>query len=97
MVWKKRFSQRTFSSPDDRTDADIVPRKPAVIHFQYEEDVVVRGDDRELFSATVSGSDELKPLRVVVAGVQRMELLVNFARDDDTGDRADWADLRLVR
>ncbi len=58
---------------------------------------VVRGDGRELFRATMSGVDNPKSLRVPVAGVERMELLVDFARDEDTGDRADWADLRLVR
>ncbi|MBI5683730.1 MAG: NPCBM/NEW2 domain-containing protein [Verrucomicrobia bacterium] len=58
---------------------------------------VVRGDGRELFRATAGGADEPKPLRVAVAGVERLELLVDFARDEDTGDRADWADLRLVR
>lgn len=58
---------------------------------------VVRGDGRELFRATMSGDDEPKPLRVAVAGVERLELLVDFARDEDTGDRADWAGLRLIR
>jgi hypothetical protein len=58
---------------------------------------VVRGDGRELFRATVSGADAPKPLRVSVAGAERLELLVDFARDEDTGDRADWANLRLVR
>ncbi|MCX6897625.1 MAG: NPCBM/NEW2 domain-containing protein [Verrucomicrobia bacterium] len=58
---------------------------------------VVRGDGRELLRATVSGTDAPKPLRVAVAGVERLELLVDFAREEDTGDRADWADLRLVR
>ena len=61
------------------------------VHF------VVRGDGRELFRATMSGADEPKPLRAAVAGVERLELLVDFARDEDIGDRADWADLRLVR
>jgi hypothetical protein len=61
------------------------------VHF------VVRGDGRELFRATAGGGDEPKPLRVAVAGVERLELLVDFARDEDTGDRADWADLRLAR
>lgn len=65
--------------------------KPGCVHF------VVRGDGRELFHATMSGADDPKPLRVNVAGVDRMELLVDFARDEDTGDRADWADLRLAR
>jgi alpha-galactosidase len=58
---------------------------------------VVRGDGREMFRATLSGADEPKPLRVAVAGVERLELLVDFARDEDTGDRADWASLRLIR
>ena len=58
---------------------------------------VVRGDGRELFRVTAGGADDPKPLRVAVAGVERLELLVDFARDEDTGDRADWADLRLVR
>jgi NPCBM/NEW2 domain len=58
---------------------------------------VVRGDGRELFRAPMSGSGSPKPLRITLAGVDRMELLVDFARDEDTGDRADWANLRLVR
>ncbi len=61
------------------------------VHF------VVRGDGRELFHTTVEGADDPKPLHVAVTGVDRMELLVDFAHDEDTGDRADWADLRLVR
>ena len=65
--------------------------RPGRVHF------VVRGDGRELFRTAMSGTDDPKPLRVTVAGVERMELLVDFARDEDTGDRADWADLRLVR
>ena len=65
--------------------------KQGRVHF------VVRGDGRELFRATMDGAADPKPLRVTVAGVERMELLVDFARDEDTGDRADWADLRLVR
>ena len=58
---------------------------------------VVRGDGRELFRAIMGGADDPKPLRVAITGVERLELLVDFARDTDTGDRADWADLRLVR
>ncbi len=65
--------------------------KSSRVHF------VVRGDGRELFRATASGAEEPKPLHVAVAGVERLELLVDFARDEDIGDRADWADLRLVR
>lgn len=61
------------------------------VHF------VVRGDGRELFRATMSGAAAPRPLRVAVSGVERLELLVDFAREEDTGDRADWADLRLVR
>jgi hypothetical protein len=58
---------------------------------------IVRGDGRELLRTTMGGTDAPKPLRVAVAGVERLELLVDFAREEDTGDRADWADLRLIR
>lgn len=65
--------------------------KSGRVHF------IVRGDGRELFRATLGGTDDPKPLRAAVAGVERLELLVDFTRNEDTGDRADWADLRLVR
>lgn len=65
--------------------------KAGRVHF------IVRGDGRELFRATLCGTDDPKPLRAAVTGVERLELLVDFTRNEDTGDRADWADLRLVR
>ena len=45
MILKKRLSQRTFVRADDRAGTDVVPREPAVIHFQHEDDVVIGGDD----------------------------------------------------
>ena len=45
MIPIKRFLQRTFVRANDCAGVDIVPREPAVIHFQYENDVVIDGDD----------------------------------------------------
>ncbi len=58
---------------------------------------VVRGDGKELLRAAMKSSDAPRPLRVDVRGVARLELLADFGRNEDTGDHADWAELRLVR
>ncbi len=58
---------------------------------------VVRGDGRELLRAAMGGADKARPVRLAVAGVERLELLVDFGEGEDAGDHADWADLRLVR
>ena len=42
---QKCFRERAFFRADDRADADVVPREPAVAGFQNELDVVRRGDD----------------------------------------------------
>jgi hypothetical protein len=58
---------------------------------------VVRGDGKELFRTAMAAGDAPKPLRVNVAGVETLELFVDFGRNEDTGDHADWAELRLVK
>lgn len=58
---------------------------------------VVRGDGRELSRAAMKADDAPRPLRVEVRGVSRLELLVDFGGKMDTGDHADWAEVRLVK
>lgn len=58
---------------------------------------IVRGDGKELMRAAVRAGDAPRPLRVDVRGVARLELLADFGGKEDTGDHADWADLRLVK
>ena len=45
MIPKKRFREGTLFGADDRAGADVVPREPAIIHFQHEDDVVIGGND----------------------------------------------------
>ncbi|MCX7825119.1 MAG: NPCBM/NEW2 domain-containing protein [Verrucomicrobiae bacterium] len=58
---------------------------------------VVRGDGKELFRAPMAAGDAPRPLRVSVAGVDMLELFVDFGRNEDTGDHANWVELRLVK
>jgi hypothetical protein len=58
---------------------------------------VVRGDGKALLRAAMKTGDAPRPLRVAVRGVARLELLVDFGGNGDTGDHADWAELRLVK
>ena len=58
---------------------------------------IVRGDSKELFRAAMAAGDAPKPLRVSVSAVEKLELFVDFGRNEDTGDHADWAELRLVK
>jgi hypothetical protein len=58
---------------------------------------VVRGDGKELMRAAMKAVDAPRPLRVDVRGVARLELLADFGGKEDTGDHADWAELRLVK
>ncbi|MBM3891569.1 MAG: hypothetical protein FJ388_20850, partial [Verrucomicrobia bacterium] len=58
---------------------------------------VVRGDGKELFRTAMAAGEAPKPLRVNVSGMEKLELLVDFGRNEDTGDHADWAELRLVK
>jgi len=57
----------------------------------------VEGDGRELLSQRMRGSDGAKTIRVDVGDVERLELVVEAGENLDIGDRANWANARLIR
>ncbi|MCR4413423.1 MAG: NPCBM/NEW2 domain-containing protein [Thermoguttaceae bacterium] len=59
--------------------------------------LVIRGDDRVLFEAPVSGSDPPRSIDLDVTGVRRITILVDFGADLDIADHLDLCDARLVK
>ena len=59
--------------------------------------LVIRGDGRVLFDATVAGTDPPKPLDLDISGVRRLSILVDFGEDLDVADDVDLCDARLVK
>lgn len=59
--------------------------------------LTVRGDDRELFSETISGSDGPKPLDLDVSGVRRLTIVVDFGEDLDIADHLDLCEARFIK
>jgi len=59
--------------------------------------LVIRGDDKVLFDAAVSGVDPPRPLDVDIGGVRRLSILVDFGEDLDLADHLDLCDARLVK
>ena len=67
-----------------------------------------KGAGAALFSITGDGRPLLKPvemkgrqkprrIKLSVAGIRRLTLTVDFGKDQDFGDHADWLDARLIR
>ncbi len=59
--------------------------------------LVIRGDERVLFDAPVSGADPPKPIDLDVTGVRRITIVVDFGADMDIADHLDLCDARLVK
>jgi len=60
--------------------------------------VSVTGDGRMLLAPfEVTGGGRPRRLKLNVAGVRHLTLLVDFGRDQDTGDHVDWLNARLIR
>lgn len=57
----------------------------------------LRGDDRQLFAAAISGADAPRPISVELAGVKRLEILVDFGEGHDVGDHLDLAEAMLLK
>lgn len=58
---------------------------------------VILADDRELVRYPLRGGDTPVPVRVKVAGARRLELRVDYGRDLDFGDHANWCDAHIVK
>lgn len=59
--------------------------------------LVVSGDDRELFSQTITGSDEPLPLSLDITGVKRLRILVDFGEQVDIADFLNLCDARITK
>jgi hypothetical protein len=59
--------------------------------------LVIRGDERVLFDAPVSGSDPPRSIDLDVTGVRRITILVDFGAELDLADHLDLCDARLVK
>jgi len=59
--------------------------------------LVIRGDDRVLFEATLTGSDAPKPVDLDLKGVRRLGILVDFGAETDVGDHLDLADAMIIK
>jgi hypothetical protein len=61
-------------------------------------DCRVLADGKELFARTdLSAVEPAVVLSLPVAGASQLRLEVDFGRDQDTGDRVNWANARLYR
>jgi len=59
--------------------------------------LVIRGDDRELFNETITGSDEPLPLALDITGVRRLRILVDFGAQLDIADWLNLCDARITK
>jgi hypothetical protein len=59
--------------------------------------LVVSGDDRELFSQTITGSDEPLALGLDITGVKRLRILVDFGEQVDIADFLNLCDARITK
>ena len=59
--------------------------------------LVVSGDDKELFSQTITGSDEPLALGLDITGVKRLRILVDFGEQVDIADFLNLCDARITK
>ncbi len=58
----------------------------------------LEGDGRLLFDSNViTGSDPARSFTADLRGINKLELVVEYATDMDLSDHADWADIRLIK
>ncbi|MHB1156415.1 MAG: NPCBM/NEW2 domain-containing protein [Phycisphaerales bacterium] len=58
---------------------------------------VVKGDGKRLLEQRMKAGEAGKEVRLDVSGIKRLELIVEEGENWDVGDRANWADARLIR
>ncbi len=59
--------------------------------------LVIRGDDKVLLEADVTGSDPPKPIDLDVTGVRRISILADFGEKLDVGDHLDLCEARILK
>ncbi len=59
--------------------------------------LVIHGDDKELFSQVVTGTDKPLDLAVDITGVKRLRILVDFGAQIDIADGLNLCDARITK
>lgn len=59
--------------------------------------LVISGDDRELYNATIAGTDEPTELALDITGVKRLKILVDFGARLDIADCLDLCEARITK
>jgi hypothetical protein len=59
--------------------------------------LVIQGDDRQLYSGKLTGSDPPVELDLDLAGVRRLTILVDFGDDLDVADHLNLCEARIVK
>jgi hypothetical protein len=67
------------------------------VHPRGSVHLVIRGDNRVLFEADLTGTDQPRPLDLDVTGVRRLSILVDFARDLNVGDQLLLCEARVIQ
>ena len=60
-------------------------------------ELVVRGDDKELFRQAISGKDEPITMNVDITGVRRLSILVDFGQQLDIADHLHLCNARITK
>jgi hypothetical protein len=60
-------------------------------------ELVIFGDDTELFRKTLSGNDPPVPIELNLTGVRRLKILVDFGRTSDVADQLNLCDARIIK
>ena len=76
---------------DRRWASTTVSRDGGNVHVE------IKGDGKMLWQGDVIGSDPARELEVDVAGVKRLEIVVDYGADLDVGDRLDLCDARVTK
>ena len=59
--------------------------------------LVLSGDDRVLFEATVTGTDPPAEIDLDLSGVRRLKILVDFGKNMDVADHLDLCEARVIK
>ncbi len=59
--------------------------------------LTISGDDRELFSQTITGRDAPQTLDLDISGVRRLKILVDFGGERDMRDHLNLCDARITK
>ena len=59
--------------------------------------LVIHGDEKQLFEATLTSGGEPVPIRLDLRGVARLKILVDFGENQDVGDHVNLCDARIIK